>query len=71
MGVIMTLALALWPRQGAWKGVGWDYNLGVTFTLLGVPDSVREWAHTLPSELPLWEVKSLWNPKFLKSKFRV
>jgi hypothetical protein len=31
---------------------------------------VREWVHTIPSGLPLWELESLWSPKFLKSDFR-
>jgi hypothetical protein len=32
--------------------------LEVTFTLLGVRENVREWTHTLPSRLPLWELES-------------
>jgi hypothetical protein len=32
---------------------------------------VREWALTLPSGLPFWELESLWSLKFSKSDFRV
>jgi hypothetical protein len=33
-------------------------------------ESVREWIHTLSSELPLWELESLWNLKSSKRYFK-
>ncbi len=47
----------------AWKGVDQKCNPGVR-------KNVREWAHTLPSGLPFWELKSLWNPKSSKSNLK-
>jgi hypothetical protein len=38
----MALALGSRPKQGAWKGVGQERNLGITFTFLGVQKNVRE-----------------------------
>jgi hypothetical protein len=29
-------------------------------------ENVKEWTHTLPSGLPLWELESLWNIEFLE-----
>jgi hypothetical protein len=40
------------------------------FMLPGVQKSVREWTHTFPSGLPLWELESQWILKFSKSNFR-
>jgi len=34
--VVTTLSLGLQPRQGTWKGVGWECNLWITLTLSGV-----------------------------------
>jgi hypothetical protein len=48
-------------KARAWKGVGQECNSGVTFTFLGVRESVREWAQTLPNGLPLWELESWWT----------
>jgi len=59
--VITTLSLGLQPRQGAWKGVGWECNPKVTLMLPEVWESVKEWAHTLPSELPFWGLDGLSN----------
>jgi hypothetical protein len=36
------------------------------FMLPGMQKSVREWTHTLPSGLPLWELESRWTPKSLE-----
>jgi hypothetical protein len=58
------------PSQRAWKGEGWECNPRVTFTLLGMQESVRKWAHMLPSGLPLWELESWRTPKFLDSNLR-
>ncbi len=37
------------------------------FIFLGVQKSVREWTLTLPKELSIWELESLWTPKFSKN----
>jgi hypothetical protein len=63
---VMTLTLGSWPRQG----VGWECDSGITFTLLGVWESVREWAHTLSSGFSLWELEFQWISKYLKSNLR-
>jgi hypothetical protein len=31
---------------------------------------MREWTITLPRQLPLWEMESLWTPETLESNFR-
>jgi hypothetical protein len=54
----------------AWKSAGWKCNLGITFTLLGVLENVREWTHTLPIGLPLRELESQWTPESLKNNLR-
>jgi hypothetical protein len=33
-------------------------------------ENVREWAHTLPSGFSLWELESLWTPKFSKNNLK-
>jgi hypothetical protein len=33
-------------------------------------ENVKEWTPTLPSELPFWELKSWWTPKFSKNNCR-
>ncbi len=50
--------------------MSWECNSVVTFTLLGVQENVKEWAHTFPSGFPFWKLKSLWNPKFSKSNLK-
>jgi len=35
-----------------------------------VQESVREWTHTPPSGVPLWELESLWSPKFSENSFK-
>ncbi len=40
--IVMTLALDLQPKQGAWKGAGQKCNLRVIFMLSGVQENVRE-----------------------------
>jgi hypothetical protein len=57
-------------KAKAWKGAGWECDLGVTFALLKVQENVREWAHTLSSELPFWELKFLWSPEFSKNNLK-
>jgi hypothetical protein len=71
-------SLGLVTKTRAWKGVGWNCNPRVTFTLMGMQKNVRDWAHTLPSGSPFWEFESLstweweslWSPKFSKSDVR-
>ncbi len=50
--------------------MGQKWNLGVTFTLLGVGENVKEWAHALPSGLPFWELEFLWSPESLESNLK-
>jgi hypothetical protein len=63
-------SLGLTTNAMAWKGVGQECNLGVTLTLSRMQKSMREWAHTLPSGLPLWETESLWTPEFSKNNLK-
>jgi hypothetical protein len=62
--------LELVTKVKAWKGAYWECNPWITFTLLGVWKSVKEWAHTLPSGLAFWELESLQSPKSLESNFK-
>jgi hypothetical protein len=64
------LSLSFATKANAWKGASQECNPGVTFTFLGVWESVMEWAHTLPSGLPLWELKSLWSFKTSKNNLK-
>jgi len=57
----------LTTKARAWKGADRKCNLGITFTLLKMWENVKQWAHTLPSGLPFWKLKSRWTPKFSKS----
>jgi hypothetical protein len=61
------LSLGLVIKVRAWKDAGQKCDLGITFTLSKVWRSAREWTHTLPNELPLWELDSWWTPEFLES----
>jgi hypothetical protein len=54
----------------AWKGSGWECNMRVTLTLLGMWENVREWPHTFQSGLPLWELESVWIPKSSKNDLK-
>jgi hypothetical protein len=63
-------SLGLTIKAKAWKGVGRECNPRITFTLLGVQESVGEWAYTLPTGLPLWELETLWIPKFSKNNLK-
>jgi len=65
------LNFGLTTKAKAWKCTGQKCNPGITFAFLGVWESLREWTHTLPNGLPLWELKYLWNPKFSKKKLEV
>jgi len=52
------------------KDASREYNLGVTLTFSGMQESVREWAHTLPNGLPLWELEFQWIFEFSKSNLK-
>jgi hypothetical protein len=52
-------SLGFITKTRACKGAGQECNPQVTFTFLRVWKSVREWAHTISSELSLWELKFL------------
>ncbi len=66
---VTTLTLGSWPKQGGYKVAGQEGGLVVASHALGSANSaqsVREWTLTLPSELPLWELKSKWISKSLE-----
>jgi hypothetical protein len=68
--IVTTLILRTQPKQGfarvRAKREAWESHL----MLPGVKKSVREWTLTLPSELPLWELESLWIPKSLNNNYK-
>jgi len=53
-GECHNLNLVLMTKARAWKGVGQKCNLGVTFTLSRMQESVR---NEPTSGLPLWELE--------------
>jgi hypothetical protein len=57
-------------KTKAWKSVGQECNPRVTFTFLGVWESVREYVHTLPNGLPLRELETLRNFEFTENNFK-
>jgi hypothetical protein len=67
---VATLALGSRPRQKGLQGCGPKGSLGVTSKTPGVQESVREWAFTLPGQLPLWERESRWTPETSESHLR-
>jgi hypothetical protein len=64
---VATLALGSRPRQKGLQGCGPKGSLGVTSE---TPGSAREWALTLPRQLPLWEMDSRWTPKTSEKDLR-
>jgi hypothetical protein len=60
----------LMTKARAWKDMGWKCNPRVTFTLLAMRESVKEWTHTFPNGLPLWELESLWTSESLEMDLR-
>ncbi len=68
--IVATLALGSRPREGLAKVQAKCEGRESHFMLMGVWESVREWAPTLPNELPLWELESRQTPASLKSNFR-
>jgi len=67
---VATLALGSWPRQGLVKVRAKREAQESHFMLSGMQESVMKWTLTLSSELPLWELESLWTSKFLESDYR-
>jgi hypothetical protein len=60
----------LTTKAKARKGAGWECDPRITFTFLRVQEIMREWAHTISSGLPFWELKFLWSPEFSKNDLR-
>jgi hypothetical protein len=64
------LSFGLTIKAKAYKGAGQEWARESHFMLPGMPKSVKEWTLTLPSELPLWVLKSQWIPEFSESNYR-
>jgi len=62
---VVTLTLGSRPRQGLVRVHA--KREAQESHLPGVQESVREWTFTLPSQLPLWELKSWRTPKSSES----
>jgi hypothetical protein len=58
------LNVGLPTKARAYKGAGQDWAQESCFMLPRVQKNVKEWTFTLPSELPFWELKFWWTPKF-------
>jgi len=67
--LITILALGLRPRLGHGKVRAESASRSHIYTPK-MWESVREWTHTLPSGLPLWELESLWSFESSKSNFK-
>jgi hypothetical protein len=63
---VTTLALGSRPRQGVVRLQAKSKTRESHHMLSGMPNSVREWTFTLPSELPCWELEFQWTPKSSK-----
>jgi len=68
--VVATLALDSRLRQRGCKGASQEEAQESHHTLPGVQESVREWAFTLPRQLPLWKMESQWTPETSESDLR-
>jgi hypothetical protein len=57
------LNLGFVTKARARKGTNWEWNLGVTYTLLGLWENVKEWAHTLQVDFHFgsWSLNGLLN----------
>jgi hypothetical protein len=67
---VATLTLGLRPRQELARVRAKKETQESHLMLSGVQENVREQTLTLPSELPLWELKSWWTFKFSESNCR-
>jgi hypothetical protein len=67
---VATPALGLQLKQGLAKVRAKKEARESHFMFPGVQESVKEWTLTLPSELPLWKLKSRWTLEFLESDYR-
>ncbi len=63
-------SLRITTKAKIWKGASRECNPEITFVLLGVRESVREWTHTFPSGFPLWELDFRWTFEFLGSNLK-
>jgi hypothetical protein len=63
-------SLGLATKAKVYQGAGQDWAQESHFMFAGVQKSVREWTLTLPSELPLWELKSWWTFEFSEDDCR-
>jgi hypothetical protein len=70
-GFCHNLHFGLATKTRVWKGMDQECNLIITFTLLRMWESVREWAHTLPSGFPFWEFESLWGPYWVSMESQI
>ncbi len=66
---VTTLALGSQPRQVLAKVLAKSEAQESDFMFLGVWENVRDWTHTLPSGLPLWELESRWTLESLEGNF--
>jgi hypothetical protein len=57
-------------KARACKGAGQEWAWESHFMLPWRQENEKEWTSTLPSELPLWELKSQWTSKSLERNFR-
>jgi hypothetical protein len=67
---VATLALGSRPRQRLVKVRAKREAQESHFMFPGGQRSAREWTHTLPKELPLWELESWWTSESLESNCR-
>jgi hypothetical protein len=67
---VATLTLGSQPNQGLTKVQAKSEARESHFMFRECRRMWRFKPHTLPNELPLWELESWWTPKFLKSDFR-
>jgi hypothetical protein len=63
-------SLGFVAKARACKGAGQEWARKSHFMFSGVQESGREWPSTLPSELPLWELKSRWTLESSESNFK-
>jgi hypothetical protein len=63
-------SLELVIKAGGCKVAGQEEAWESCHMFPGVQESVREWAFTLPRELPPWELESRWTPECSESDCR-